>query len=260
MPAFYAHYRFGKQILSGLPTDVHQCIQRFRRLYDMGLQGPDFFFYYNPIMKTNVGNLGGAFHSQSGQEFFTRACTQANSEAARAYLYGLLGHYCLDSACHPFVDKMDADGEARHVALESEFDRYLMEKDGLVPPHTQDLSPHAKLTRGECVTVADFFLPATPSNVNRSVHFMAFSLRFLSGKNRKRVRSLLNSIKPSLCDSLIPEAPVESYARMDSELLARFNRAAKHYPVLLEQLTAHIRSGEPLGEDFALNFEGISNR
>ena len=86
---------------------------------------------------------------------------------------------------------------------------------------------------------------------------MAFSLRFLSGKNRKRVRSLLNSIKPTLCDSLIPEAPVESYARMDSELLARFNRAAKQYPILLEQLADHIRTGEPLGEDFALKFDGI---
>ena len=258
MPAFYAHYRFGKQILSGLSPDVHQCIQRFQRLFDIGLQGPDFFFYYNPIMKTTVGSLGGTFHSQSGQEFFTRAAAQANSEAARAYLYGLLGHYCLDSTCHPFVDKMDADGKARHVALESEFDRYLMEKDGLASPHTQDLSSHAKLTRGECVTVADFFPPAAPSHVNQSVHFMAFSLRFLSGKNRKWVRSLLNKIKPSLCDSLIPEAPVEDYARMDSELLARFNRAAKQYPVLLEQLTAHIHTGEPLGEDFALNFEGIS--
>lgn len=258
MPAVYAHYRFGKQVLPELPADVRQCVQRFRRLYDMGLQGPDFFFYYNPVMKTAVGNLGAAFHSQPGQEFFTRACAQAKSEAARAYLYGLLGHYCLDSACHPFVDKTVADGAARHVALESEFDRFLMEKDGLTSPHTQDLSIHTGLTRGECVTVAAFFPPATPSNVNRSVHFMAFSLRFLSGKNRKRVRSLLNRIHPGLCDSLIPEAPVTDYARMDSELLARFNRAAKRYPEALEQLTAHIRGGEPLGEAFAPNFEGIS--
>lgn len=254
MPASYAHYRFGKLLIPDLPADVRQCVHRFRRLYDMGLQGPDFFFYYNPLMKTSVGSLGGQFHSQTGQEFFTRACGQVSSEAARAYLYGLLGHYCLDSACHPFVESKVASGEAGHVALESEFDRYLMEKDGLVPPHTQDISPHIKLTRGECVTVAGFYPPATPANVNQSVHFMAFALRFLSSKNRKRVRRLLTRIKPSLCDSLIPERPVEAFARMDSELLARYNRALKHYLLLLEQLTAHMRTGEPLGEDFEVTF------
>ena len=97
MPASYAHYRFGKQVLPTLPADVRQCIQRFRRLYDMGLQGPDFFFYYNPVMKTAVGGLGEHFHSQTGQVFFDHACKAASSEAARAYLYGLLCHYCLDS-------------------------------------------------------------------------------------------------------------------------------------------------------------------
>jgi len=254
MPSNYAHYRFGKLLYPELPADVRQCVQRFRRLYDMGLQGPDFFFYYNPFMKTAVGSLGGQFHSQTGQEFFTRVCAQANSEAARAYLYGLLGHYCLDSACHPFVESKVASGEARHVALESEFDRYLLEKDGLVPPHIQDMSPRIKLTRGECVTVAGFYPPATPNNVNQSVHFMAFALRFLSGKNRKRVRRLLNRLGPSLCDSLIPEEPVEDYARMDSELLARYNRALKHYLELLEQLKAHMANGDPLGEDFSVTF------
>lgn len=256
MPSFYAHYRLGKQVLPGLPGDVFQCVRRFRPLFDMGLQGPDFFFYYNPVVKTAVGNLGDQFHRQSGQEFFTRACAKADTEAGKAYLYGLLGHYCLDSTAHPFVNKMDETGQARHVALESEFDRYLMELDGLPDPHAQDLSAHAKLTRGECVTVAAFFPPVTPQNVNQSVHFMAFALRFLSGKNRKRVRSLLNRVKPSLCDSLIPEAPVEAYARMDSELLARFNRAVRRYPALLAQLTAHMDGGEPLGEDFGPNFEG----
>ena len=52
MTANYAHYRFGKQLLPQLPADVRQCIQRFRRMYDMGLHGPDIFFYHNPLMKS----------------------------------------------------------------------------------------------------------------------------------------------------------------------------------------------------------------
>ena len=89
MPANYAHYRFGKQLLSGMSPNDRRSIQRFRRLYDMGLHGPDIFFYYNPLIKTATGQLGGVFHAQSGQEFFARVCAQAGSEAGRVYLLGL---------------------------------------------------------------------------------------------------------------------------------------------------------------------------
>lgn len=255
MPASYAHYRFGKQALPDFPADVRQCIQRFRRMFDMGLYGPDIFFYHNQLTGDSVTALRGTFRSQTGQEFFTAACAQADSEAARAYLYGLLGHYCLNSACHPFLQAKVDSGEARHVALEAEFDRYLLEMDGLVPPHTQDFSHRMKLTRGECVTVAALYPSATPSGVSQSVRRMAMSTRFLAGKNRSRVEKLLKlTKKQELMDQLLPTEGDERFKRMDSELLARYNRALKQYPVLLEQLTAHLRTGQPLGEDFAPKF------
>lgn len=254
MPASYAHYRFGRQILSSLPADVRQCIQRFRRMYDMGLHGPDIFFFYNPLMKNAVGDLSGKYHSQTGVEFFPGACAQANSEAAKAYLYGLLGHYCLDAACHPFVQQKVDSGEAGHVALEAEFDRFLLDMDGEATPSTYDLSPKLKLTRGECMTVAAFYPPATGGNVNFSAKNMALLHRLGANPNRARTEKLLKKLKPGLCSGLIPEAEVEAYARMDSELLARFNRAVKHYPVLLDQLLEHMRTGEALGEDFASDF------
>lgn len=254
MPASYAHYRFGKLLLPNLPADVRQCIQRFRRMYDMGLHGPDIFFYYNPLLKTAVGDLSGKFHRQTGAEFFPAACAQANSEAAKAYLYGLLAHYCLDSICHPFVQQKVDSGEAGHAALEAEFDRYLMDLDGLPQPHIQDLSPRMKLTRGECMTVAAFYPPATGGNVNLSVKNMALLHKFGANENRKRTETWLKRLKPSLCDGLIPEEPITEFARMDSELLARFNRAVKRYPLMLEQLLTHMRTGEALGEDFTVDF------
>ena len=92
MPANYAHYRFGKLALPKLPAEARQCIGRFRRLYDIGLHGPDIFFYYNPAIDTAVGQLGHSYHTHSGQLFFSAACTKADSEAAKAYLLGVLGH------------------------------------------------------------------------------------------------------------------------------------------------------------------------
>ena len=253
MPASYAHYRFGKLLLKELPGDVRQCIGRFRRMYDLGLQGPDIFYYAPALPGSSVGKLGKHYHQQSGKDFFAAAGAAANTEAARAYLYGLLAHYCLDAACHPYVNRVVNSGEARHIPLEAEFERYLLALDGVEEPHRYDHSRFLKLTRGESMTVSGFYPPATGAQVHGCVKSMAFGLRFLAGKDRKRREKLLKKLSPALCDFFIPSEPVTAWARMDSELLARFNRTLKQYPELLRQL----RDGESPGEDFAPDFGGL---
>ena len=96
MPANYAHYRFGKLALSKLPAEARQCIGRFRRLYDIGLHGPDIFFYYNPAIDTAVGQrsavlLGGL---QAGR-FRGREGLSAGGSGA------LLPGFRLPSLCKP---------------------------------------------------------------------------------------------------------------------------------------------------------------
>lgn len=254
MPASYAHYRFGKLCVPELPANVRQPIQRFRQLYNMGLQGPDIFFYNKLFGSNAVTQLSGRFHAQSGQEFFTNACAQASTEADLAYLYGLLGHYCLDSTAHPYVQKHVESGEAKHMEMEAEFDRMLLELDGLVPPHMQDLSRHLTLTRGECVTVAAFFPSVTPADVSRSIRNMSLASRSLSGGHRRGAEAILRLTGGKLLDTRIPEAPSERCAQTNKGLLVMFDRAVKRYPGLMEQLTAYMTYGEPLGEDFAADF------
>ena len=254
MPANYAHHRFGKEILKTMPADARQCIQRFRRMFDAGLQGPDIFFYYNPYWKTAVGELGKTFHRMDGVSLFPIACKAASSEAARAYLYGLLGHYCLDSACHPYIRQLVDIGEAEHVPLESEFERYLLAKDGEPSPHTYDMSKRFHLTRGECMTVSAFYPPATGANVSQSVRFLAFAVKFLAGPRRDLRVKLLNKLKSSLCDHMIPEEESQELALYILELESLYNSALARYPALLEQLLEHMRTGEPLGEEFAPDF------
>lgn len=153
------------------------------------------------------------------------------------------------------MEKKEADGSARHVELESEFDRYLLESDGVPQPHTYDGSAHMRLTRGECVTVALFYPPATPANINACVRNMARATRFLVGENRKRVQRLLRLTRsPAIEDQLMPEHSDDRWLWMDSEMLVLYNRALKRYPVLLSQLDEYMRTGEPLGEDFAPAF------
>ena len=254
MPASYAHYRFGKLLLPNLPSEDRQCIQRFRRMYDMGLQGPDFFFFYNPFLKTATGQLGSVFHHQTGQAFFPVACKAASSEAARAYLYGLLGHYCLDSVCHPFVNRLVQIEEAEHIPLESEFERFLLTLDGEGSPETYDTSKFIKLTRGECMSVAAFYPGSTGGKVFRGIRFMALFSRFLSHPNRTLQTKILQAIKPGLCDYLIPAAESEDLAPYIRELYDLYGQALERYPRLLAQVKQHLQTGEAFGEEFTPDF------
>lgn len=254
MPSSYAHHRFGRELLPVLPPEVRQCIQRFRRMYDLGLQGPDFFFYYNPYFKTAIGELGKVYHRKTGQDFFPAACAAATSEAAKAYLYGLLGHYCLDSRCHPFVEQLAAIGEARHTPLESELERYLLLLDGEPAPERYDISKRFHLTRGECMTVAAFYPPATGGAVSHSIRSMASSLRFLASPKRSRNVSILKKVKPSLIEHMIPAQDDPALAPYVGELKTLYDTALQQYPLLLSQLLEHMKNGQPLGEDFSRNF------
>ena len=96
MPSSYAHYRFGLKALEFLPPEGKRAVRRFRSLYDVGLHGPDLFYFYALPMKGRVTALGSKFHGMTGEEFFSRVCKHLRlepNEAAVAYLYGVLTHY-----------------------------------------------------------------------------------------------------------------------------------------------------------------------
>lgn len=256
MPSVYAHQRFGALALERhiLPPEIERCIFRHSGMFDVGLLGPDIFFYYDPLKKTPVGELGDIFHRQSGREFFEFACTRCADEHARAYLYGLLGHYCLDSLCHVYIRQLVSAGKARHIALESEFDRYLLALDGVRSPHTYDMGRRIRLRWSECRSAARFFDGASNRDIARCVRQMRIANRFLASPARGTIRSVLGRIKPDLCDKLVPERPVAELCAYMPELHRLYEGALDNYRRMTALLSDHIHSGTPLGEDFAPTF------
>ena len=109
MPAFYAHYRFGREMLQKLPPKTRALCEQHRDLFDIGLHGPDIFFFYHPLKKNPVSEFGHQCHGRSGREFLSAAETVISAaddkDAARAYFYGFLCHLALDSVCHPVYTK-----------------------------------------------------------------------------------------------------------------------------------------------------------
>ena len=110
-------------------------IRRHGDLYRIGLHGPDILFYYM-VSKNPVTQFGIDMHHEKARAFFEEGMSQVrrnNDEALLAYLLGFGCHYMFDSACHPYVNQMAAEGVVPHIVLEKEFDRVLMEETGKDP-------------------------------------------------------------------------------------------------------------------------------
>ena len=246
MPSHYAHYRFGMEILPDLPADARKAVKRFRRLFDVGLQGPDPFFYYQILWKTPIYKLGKKFHRMTGEEFFTMAC--------RRYR---LAHYCLDSRTHPKIHALTEDGKVNHTELETEFDRYLLALDGKPQPHTFDASRHIRLTKGEAETASRFFPPATPEQMARSVENMADLTKWLVSPGGLGKWSLDLGIRitgDAFRHFVRTVGPNPNCAHLNPEMEACYDRARRDYPRMAARLAAQLSHNAGLGEDFAEPF------
>ena len=250
MPSVYAHHQFGDRVMSALPEDVRELLQSYRMLFDLGLQGPDFFFYYRLGKQTLVRALAHEYHRRSGREVFSQICSELRkpSEPELAYLYGLLGHYCLDAGCHPIVHRITGADSLAHNALESEFERFLLERDGVKKPWQRNRGRYLRC-RGDCAAViARFYPEAEEKQIRESLHTMEVVLGLLTiHAGAKKVLQFMGGANPGL---LMHRCPDPAFTAYNAQMLEGYNTALAVYPELLRQLHSHINLGQPLGEDF----------
>ena len=66
-------------------------------------------------------------HTSAPALLFQRAqkviASAHDKDAARAYFYGLLCHFTLDSICHPYIHTAMKEFNVTHAATETAFDR-----------------------------------------------------------------------------------------------------------------------------------------
>lgn len=137
MPSTYAHFRMGQQVRHQLDGAPRRVIEQNPELFQVGLHGPDFLFYYGPLKKNRVNRVGSEQHDRSGEAFFTDAAAviraHPGDDAYLAYIYGVLCHFGLDSACHGYINQHVKDSGIAHNEIETEFDRMLMVHDAHDP-------------------------------------------------------------------------------------------------------------------------------
>lgn len=256
MPAAYTHYRFGRDVLRLLPPEKRQVISGHRALYDIGLHGPDIYFFYRPLTDNAVARMGHSLHRQTGATVLRRMAAllaQAPSEAATAYLYGFLCHFALDSACHGYVGQMEALGVG-HSLLETQLDRSYLVEDRLDPERvnpTGHLRPSPEAAR----VIAAFFPQVTEREVEASVRDMIRVQQLLlptSHAKRTMLQGAARLLKKDYVAGMVMPAR-ESLAcrQMVVRLRAMYEEALPVAVSLIEDFPRLDHAA------YAYNFEGI---
>ena len=66
MPCLYAHHTFGEKVRALLPSEMQECISTYEEQFQLGLQGPDFLFFFCPLKKNPISDLGHKIHKKPG--------------------------------------------------------------------------------------------------------------------------------------------------------------------------------------------------
>lgn len=264
MPAFYAHYRFGKDVLTALPEPLRKICTANRSLFDIGLHGPDIFFFHNPLIPNTVSKTGHHCHSVSGTEFLQRAAEvhrrTADPQAFLAYFFGFLCHLALDSVCHPEVYRAQKYTGVTHAAIETALDRALLLADGM-DPFSFDPCGHFEITPEGAGVIADFFPPFTGKTVEKSLRSMVWYGRLLY-TNRPLVRRGLDiglymtGHHDALFGMVMTPVQNPRCIASDEALVTCCRTALSLAAELIEKASIYIESKNRPDPIFSVNFKG----
>lgn len=137
MPNYYAHLVFGREVFSRLSGSFRRRIGRELAAFQAGLLGPDPLFFYHPLGRSQPWAAGVGIHREPVRPAADRlmALVREGRPWAEGYAAGFLCHFALDSCCHSYVERREAEGGPTHRRMEAELDRALMLRDGVDPFH-----------------------------------------------------------------------------------------------------------------------------
>ena len=260
MPTTYAHHRFGCDALARMPEALQAVVREHRALYDFGVHGPDLLFYYRPLVKNRVNELGNACHTENGLRFFARVAktvrASVDHDAALSYALGVLCHFALDREAHPYVDEKEQTG-ASHHEIEGSFDRCLMERDGL-DPLTHKVSQPLHPSELSALTISAFYPPLSTQEVHLSQLGMVFFIDLLvapEGRKRTFMEKCMDAAKVSeLKDRLVTLSPNPRCQDSDQRLSQLYDEALALMDTLVPEFMAHLTERAPLGPGFDHTF------
>ena len=261
MPTTYAHWRFGDKCIRMLPDDLQNIILNNRAIFDYGVHGPDIFFYYNCLKYNEVNRYGSAMHDIPYKDTLAQIKENfkktENKDMALSYLLGFTCHFTLDSYCHGFIEKVDETTPYSHGKIESQFDRYLLIKDGFNPVTksvTDMFHPDKKMAK----VISGLFNKFDEDIIYKTLKDQKLYLNLLKDNSdikRFFLTTAMDIAKvPSFKDLLITKEKVEELKPVNIRLNKYFDMALKHYPVLADSLIGYLSDKNELNTYFKHNF------
>ncbi len=264
MPAAYAHYTFGNRVLPLLPEHLKVMIDgdtECRALYNLGVQGPDFFYFYRIWLPFNpVISIGIQMHHAPAAPFFEKAQEILKKDfdpALYAYICGLITHFALDSSCHPYIlDRMKRSG-ATHHEIESEFDRMLMLKDAK-NPFTHNPADYCDTSLRSAEKIARLFPQVSPKQIQEAIRTMKISRGILRSNWLPKRVVLYNLTRLFQVKGMMLTESVRPNCLMSNrELYEIMKKSLPLAAKLIENFDETLYSGAPLSKRYKRNYETL---
>lgn len=263
MPTTYTHDAFGRETYQKLPEEIKNIIRPYKKLYLIGLHGPDIFFYYKPyIFKSNeLVDFGHAMHQEKARIFFEegiKTCQGTDSRALMVYLMGFVCHYILDSVCHPFVDEYEKVSGLSHTEIETEQDRYFMERDKKDP-----FTYHPACSIVADDAAADVINMAFPifseKQIRKALEGMKFYCNITVTDQEWKRKMFHRILKVVHADDYMGKRIIEKEKNPKStastrELVRRYEQALDEIVPAITNLYRAVTEEEPLSERFDRNY------
>ena len=264
MPAAYAHYIFGDRVLAQLPEHLRVMVDgspRSRALYNIGVQGPDFFYFYHLYHPFNpVSSVGIQMHHSQAAPFFEQARKKLQKKFdpdLYAYVLGFITHFMLDSTCHPYILDRMKKSVATHHEIESEFDRMLMLEDAK-NPFTHNPAAYCEASIENCRLIAKLFPGVTPEQVQKAIRMMKISRGILRGNWFPKRVVLYNLSRLFQVKGMVLTESVLPYCLMSNRQLHElFDKAIPQTAALIESFDQGLYDNRPLDKRFKRNYETL---
>lgn len=251
MPGFTTHYIFGMKAYNDMPnSQLKHIVAKHRWLYQLGLQGPDMFFYNIPILRhQDYRNVGSHMHEHQVSQFFDCCLrhiglitSRQQKEEAIAYFAGYINHYIADSICHPFIygrigydiNEPSTKNHGLHAALENDLDAILLWKYKKKKPSEFNQTASICLNGQEMQFISHFLsscinetyypityrnnFQVTPAMVHRSVWALRFGCRTLADKSGRKKNSI------EFVESLFLKQPLAS-AKLVTDTISNYRNS-----------------------------------
>lgn len=249
MPDQLAHMLFARRVFEAAKPALRARICVDSPAFRAGTFGPDPLFN-DPSPRRRAE--GFEIHRRSGRAAMERMrvpVTQGMPWAAD-YAAGFFCHYALDRICHPELKAMAARGEARHVAVETAYDRRLY-LEGAV-----DVPRRMKLSDSALRAAAAMYERVDARRYKRDLNAYWQMRRFLLARGGTALARFVGRARPAW-DGVIPYAqPSEGVARGMEFLDACIADSALPVARQLENYFDALDAGEALDAWLDVDFAG----